>query len=271
MKPLYYKIINRILLIWAIMNMVALTFSTPAINKKASEGMLKIQKSRDKIDLCELLNWESFYLEYDLKALDQYVAAMINDTLMTENEGNNTLNKFIIENFKKVSEIRGRSDVDENFLFQDVLEIFIEYYIVDLFPEPENDFYYNHTYDLLLDQYGENTYPFMLQFNTFLMGNLVDVYESKVVKPLERCELYFIWAQTLLIGSTSLLGILGLGGMEEENSFLLVNEEKKIELKLMSKDRKRIKANKAIVIGSLLSLILTVISFIYVIIGLTQL
>jgi len=230
----FNKIVFITLFILTIIGMIGLAFTGPEINRRASESQSIIQQSRNRINLCELLNWDSFYVEHDFFALDWYVAAMINDSLITESEANNTIFKYLIENSKKVSETRGRSDVDEYILFKDRSEIFIEWYVVDLFLE--ESFLYNHTYELVVFQYGENTEPFILQFDILLMANLVDDYETNILIPLERCEERFIWAEALLIGSISLIA---LWKNKEEKSFLLTYKEEEIEVKRKSRAGKR--------------------------------
>ena len=261
---------NSILLLFVILIQLNLTIFTPFINEKASERKVNVQKYRDRVDLCELLNWESFNLENDLIALDLFVAEMLNDKLMTENEVNNILIKFINEIFSKVSETRGRSDIDESILFKDNTEILIERHINDLFFE--DTFSYNQTFALLVNKYGEERYPFMLQFDTKLMTDLIDDYDDRFIKPLERSLMFFTFATGFLITSAAILS-LGYEKDKDENhpNITSKKEYRPIENNESEGGRKNWKEKLKIDFRFFISLTTTVTSIIIIILGIFNL
>ena len=203
------KLNKRLIIISSILIPFVTLFST-LINWQLGEGQRYVQELREKIDNCEKLNWDSSYVHYNLESLDWYVASMVADNLMTENEANNTINKFILENLKKVLEIEGKSEIDEFEIFKDKPELINKFYIIDLYDE--DHFSYTYTYNLLLERYGENNEPFLLMFNIRLMTDVVDEVEFYNVKLLE------ISATMLILTISLLASIIILLSTEEEPS-----------------------------------------------------
>ena len=150
---------------------------------------------------------------------------MVHDNVMTEEEANNTIFRFILENSYRVTEIKGKSDIYEYGIFKDTPEILMEWVIIDLYDE--NYFFYNYTYDLLLNEYGESTKPFILMFDINLMSDLVDDFEFKSVNPLDESEIGFVVAIALQAGSISLLSF----GDEDKNEIAKKRKEKKSDEK----------------------------------------
>ncbi len=225
------KSINKFFLIIIVIGLPFLSLFYTIVNKEVLHRSQYVQKLRDVIDLCERLNWDSYYVEHDLKSLDWYVAEMVNDNVMTEEEANNTIFRFILENSYRVTEIKGKSDIYEYGIFKDTPEILMEWFIIDLYDE--NYFFYNYTYDLLLNEYGESTKPFILMFDINLMSDLVDDFESKSVNPLDESEIGLVVAISLQAGSIALLSFGDENEIAKKKKGMKRDEKKSIKNKIL--------------------------------------
>lgn len=198
--------LNKIMIIFISIAFLPITsvLITVTNNELISEN-LYINELQNTKNLCEDLNWEASSIHYELKSLDWYVGAMVNDSLMSMEEANNTIYKFIIENTMTPLEIEDRSGINDYSVFKNNPNILIEYYIIDLYDE--NYFSYNYTYQILISEYGENKKPFTIFFDVDIMENIVRQIEVINVSSLKKIQFYFAIFIGLSGFTITLLGI----------------------------------------------------------------
>jgi len=207
--------VNRLFIFFISLLLMPVTglLTIHVINEYGKENH-HINELQDVIEVCEDLNWEASSLHYNLKSLDWYIGTMVEDGLMSIEEGNNTIFRFIMENIMTSLEIEDRSGINEHSEFKNNPNIMTEYYIIDLYDE--NYFSFNYTYELLINEYGENTKPFTILFETEIMEEIVENIKSATIDSLEKIQISF----SILIGLFGFV-ITALGIKE------VVEEEKK--------------------------------------------
>lgn len=182
--------LNKIMIIFISVAFLPITSVLITVtNNELNSENLYINELQNTINLCEDLNWEASRIHYKLKALDWYVGAMVNDSLMSMEEANSTIYQFIIENTIIPLEIEDRSGINDYSIFKNNPNILIKYYIIDLYDE--NYFSYNYTYQILISEYGENTKTFTIFFDVDIMENIVRQNEVNTISSLKEIQFYF--------------------------------------------------------------------------------
>ncbi|MFX1573139.1 MAG: hypothetical protein ACFFB0_10355 [Promethearchaeota archaeon] len=182
--------LNKILIMIISVMLLPITgFLTGNVNNELDKENHHIDELQSVIKVCEDLNWEAYSLHYNLKSMDWYIGAMVNDGLMSVEEGNNTIYKFIIENAMTPLEIEDRSGINDYSDFKNNPDIITERYITDLYDE--NYFSFNFTYDILINEYGENTKPFTIFFETDVMDSIVRSIQLDRISSLKEIQFYF--------------------------------------------------------------------------------
>ncbi len=207
--------VNRLFIFFISLLLMPVTglLTIHVINEYGKENH-HINELQDVINVCEDLNWEASSLHYNLKSLDWYIGTMVEDGLMSIEEGNNTIYRFIMENIMTSLEIEDRSGINDHSEFKNNPNIMTEYYIIDLYDE--NYFTFNYTYELLINEYGENTKLFTFLFEAEIMEDIVENIKSATIDSLEKIRISF----SILIGlfgfSITALGIKEIVEEEKE-------------------------------------------------------
>ena len=198
--------LNKLMIIIISVSLLPITSVLIIItNDELNSENLYIKELQNTINTCEDLNWEASSIHFELKSLDWYVGAMVNDSLMSIGEANNTIYRLIKKNTMTPLQILDISGIEDYTIFKNNPNILIEYYIVPLYDE--NDFSYNYTYQILINEYGENTKPFTIFFDIDIMENIVRQIEENNVSAWKRIQSFLSFFVILSGFTITLLSI----------------------------------------------------------------